>query len=284
MSKKYDFFKTKYGYELLIDLIRLESLEKYIINDTSHYLTYYDITLILEGDGFFLIDGNKFDICRNQIFFSSQNQIRKWEIEKAPKGLVLIFEEEFLCAFFNDAEFVQKLSYFNNVMNPPSIRITDENNEYLVNILENIEKEIISNKDNHILRALLYQALAWLDHKYRSIYAITENKQPSNYVLKFVKLVNKNFQEYHSVNYYAGKLCITPGHLNELLKKHYGITAKQYIQNRIMLEAKRLLSFSNLPVSEIAWKLNFDDTSYFVRLFRKLNGKTPLAYRKKQNP
>ena len=53
--KKYDFFKTKYGDELLIDLIHLETLEKYMVVDCPHYLTYYDITLLIDGKGYFCV-------------------------------------------------------------------------------------------------------------------------------------------------------------------------------------------------------------------------------------
>jgi ethanolamine utilization protein EutQ (cupin superfamily) len=108
----YNFFKTKYGSELLIDLIRLESLESYIRRDPKHYLTYFDITFILEGEGRFLIDGNDFSINAGQLFFTAPNQIREWKIKSMPKGLVLIFEEEFICNFFNDVQFVKKLSFF----------------------------------------------------------------------------------------------------------------------------------------------------------------------------
>ena len=283
--ERYDFFKTKYGQELLIDLIRLETLEKYIIHNTSHFLSYYDITLISEGSGQFCLDENKFPLKSGMIFFTSPMQVRKWEITKVPKGLVLIFEKEFLCTFFNDADFVEKLTYFNKDYFKPSLEVTGTDYSYLVNLFLNIENEIKnrSKKDNHILRALLYQALVWLNRKYQEINNITEIK--NNYrILDFKKLVDKHFIQQHSVSFYADKINITPGHLNYLVKKLYGIPAKQYIQNRLFLEAKRLLANSSLSVSEIAWQLNFQDNSYFARTFKKFTGYTPLSYRQEINP
>ncbi len=283
--ERYDFYKTKYGQELLIDLIRLETLEKYIIHNTSHVLSYYDITLISEGSGQFCLDENKFPVQSGMIFFTSPMQVRKWKITEVPKGLVLIFEKEFLCTFFNDTDFVEKLTYFNTDYFKPSLEVTGTDYSYLVNLFLNIENEIInrSEKDNHILRALLYQALVWLNRKYQEINNITETK--SNYrILDFKKLVDNYFIQQHSVSFYADKLNITPGHLNYLVKKLYGIPAKQYIQNRLFLEAKRLLANSSLSVSEIAWQLNFQDNSYFVRTFKKFTGYTPLSYRQEINP
>lgn len=281
----YDFYKTKYGIELLIDLIPLENLEKYIINAPSHTLTYYDITLITNGTGLFYLDGNQFDIKPGTVFFSSPMQVRKWEIDKVPLGKVLIFEEDFLCEFFNDNQFVQKLSFFNNSQNTTPIVLNGDKYSYFLNILNTIESEIITreSKDNHILRSLLYQALVWLNRTYKQKNPVKEKKADTK-VLQFRKLVDKNFTEEHSVKFYAKRLNITPGYLNDLVNLNMGISAKQIIQNRIFLEARRLLTYSSLTVSEIAWRLNFQDDSYFIRAFKKNNGCTPQTFRKNVNP
>lgn len=281
----YDFFKTKYGSELLIDLIRLESLEKYITGDKAHVLSYYDITLITEGIGSFRVDDFSYIIAPQKIFFTSPMQVRKWEIQKVPRGLILIFEEEFLSTFFNDSEFVQRLSYFNTVYHEPVLSLSTQDFIYFTTVLENIEEEIIEQdkKDNHILRALLYQALCWLDRKY-----LKSNPEPEKasgrYILEFRKMVNLNFKTRHSVGFYADKLHISAGHLNDMVKGHFGISAKNFIQNRIFLEAKRLLLYSTLSVSEIAWNLNFQDDSYFVKAFKNKIGCTPHSYKNSINP
>ncbi|MGD9158229.1 MAG: helix-turn-helix domain-containing protein [Desulfobacteraceae bacterium] len=281
----YDFFKTKYGSELLIDLIRLETLEKYIIGGKPHVLSYYDITLITEGKGSFRLDELSFDIVPRKIFFTSPMQVRKWEIEKVPKGLVLIFEEEFLGAFFNDSEFVPRLSYFNTICHEPVLSLTAQDFTCFKTVLENIEEEIIKHdkKDNHILRALLYQALCWLNRQYLKSNSHSEPASGS-YVFEFREIVNQNFKSHHSVGFYADKLHISAGHLNDVVKHHYGISAKNFIQNRVFLEAKRLLLYSSLSVSEIAWELNFQDDSYFVRAFKNKIGCTPHSYKNVANP
>jgi len=280
----YNFFKTKYGSELLIDLIRLETLESYIRRDPKHCLTYFDITFITEGEGLFLIDGNEFSIGAGQLFFTAPNQIREWKIGSMPNGLVLIFEEEFICNFFNDVQFVQKLSFFTPSQHNPNLTLTKEQGQYYENILVQIENEILSKKDNHLLRALLYQSLAWLNNAYRSLFQLPEVSVIDNRVLQFSQLVEQHFRENHSVGFYAGELCVTPGHLNDLIKKQYTISAKKYLQNRLVTEAKRLLLYSDSSVSEIAWQLNFQDPAYFIRSFRNETGNSPLAFRKKKNP
>ena len=91
-------------------------------------------------------------------------------------------------------------------------------------------------------------------------------------------------KEQHSVQYYADKLCITPNYLNEIVNSAMGMSAKQYIQNKVMEEAKRLLAYTDFSVSEIAFELHFSTVSYFVRCFRQCTGETPLVYRSMHKP
>ena len=99
-----------------------------------------------------------------------------------------------------------------------------------------------------------------------------------------VDTVGEHFREQHSVQFYADKLCITPNYLNEILSSAININAKQYILNKVTDEAQRLLTYTDLPISEIASELHFSTVSYFVRSFRQCIGYTPLAYRKMEKP
>ena len=85
MITQYDFFRTKYGDELLIDLIRLEDLDKYIRFSPVQRLTYYDITIIADGNGTFNIDGYEQDLRQGSVFFSAPGQIRKWNTSETPQ-------------------------------------------------------------------------------------------------------------------------------------------------------------------------------------------------------
>lgn len=281
--KLYDFARKKYGNELLIDLIRLETLARYIQQTPKHRLSYYDITFIPRGSGQFVIDGHDFQIETDQLFFSAPGQTREWKVDEKPKGLVLIFEEEFLCSFFNDPLFVKSLSFFRNKQALPELKLNNEQSNYLTNLLLQIEQEVLSGKENHLLRALLYQVLAWLNNTYRLTHQLSEKLQNPR-VARFFELVEAHFTSEHTTKFYADQLCITSGYLNELVKNEAGTSAKQYIINRQMTEAKRLLQFRDTPVAEIAWQLGFQDPSYFIRLFRNENGLSPLAFRKNQRP
>lgn len=281
--KTFGFSRRKYGGELLIDLIRLESLAKYIRQTPRHALTYYDITLVQVGSGQFALDDVDFPVEPNQLYFTAPAQVREWIVTESPRGLVLIFEEEFLCSFFSDPMFVKNLSFFRNKLAPPQLKLSPEQGQNFTNLLLQIEQEIESSKETHLLRALLYQALAWLNKVYRSAYQLTEKPQNPR-VANFFHLVENHYCTKHATSFYAEELCITAGYLNELVKSETGISAKQYLIDRLIIEARRLLQYSEAPVTEIAWQLGFGDSSYFVRLFRNETGVSPLAFRKSKLP
>lgn len=163
MIAQYDFYRTKYGEELLIDLIDLEDLGKYMKLSPVQRLSYYDITVITGGNGTFSIDDHELEIKQNQVYISSPGQIRKWNTTQTPKGYVLIFEDEFLCTFFNDKQFTKQLSCFNLCDTPPLLELTPDDLLKLTGLLQDIKTEILTfkNNDKHILRALLYQTLVF---------------------------------------------------------------------------------------------------------------------------
>ncbi|MCD8166087.1 MAG: AraC family transcriptional regulator, partial [Bacteroides sp.] len=97
----------------------------------------------------------------------------------------------------------------------------------------------------------------------------------------FKKLVSENYHEPHTMEWYAGKLRLSVEELNVLCKAYSGVTAKQYLLDMIVTEARRLLIYSDRNVNEIAFGLGFEDSSYFSRIFKKKTSLTPSAFLKK---
>jgi AraC-like DNA-binding protein len=262
----------------------LESLWKYISEENPHSLSYFDITLVTEGDGCFSLNGKTLEVAPGKLIFSSPGEVRQWQLEQKPKGFVLIFKEEFLKSFLNDAKFVQKLVFFHS-RDASELLIHGKDKDYLISILSELEAEIRDFKlnDTHILKALIYQLLSWLNRKFKECYPLHDVKMDNRHILAFVNLVDENFLNHHQVSFYARQINVTAGHLNDLCKKSLSVNAKKYIQIKLITEAKKLISYSDLSISQIADRLNFEDPSYFNRTFKACTGVTPLDYRK-NNP
>lgn len=119
----------------------------------------------------------------------------------------------------------------------------------------------------------------------RSFTTAVINTSPSKhmavdrYVHSFVQMVNEGYTFQRNVQEYAERLFITTNYLNKIVRQTLGVSSKQYIQNKVIQESKRLLTYTTLSIAEIASKLHFETASYFIRFFRKHTGCTPRDYR-----
>lgn len=135
----------------------------------------------------------------------------------------------------------------------------------------------------HMLRALLYQTLILLNRKFELRFPIAQKKTTNSHIKRFVELETYH-RQHRTVDYYAQQLHITSGHLNSIVKDYFAISAKAYILNESILEAKRLLTYKDLSIEQITDYLNYQSTTYFIRIFKEHTNKTPLNFRRPGNP
>ena len=109
----------------------------------------------------------------------------------------------------------------------------------------------------------------------------SKNRRHIEITLAFKELLSENEQINRNVSHYAESLHISPVYLNEVVKNVTGVSVSRYIQNELILHAKRMLVYTSLTVREISIHLGIDDYAYFTRLFTKAVGISPTLYRKK---
>ena len=101
-----------------------------------------------------------------------------------------------------------------------------------------------------------------------------------NRMHKLLELIETNYIRHHDVDFYAARLSLGKKRLNVLAAGVFGQTVKQLIQQRLLLQAKRLAARDSTTFKEIAQELGFKDSSYFSRFFRKNSGMTPEEFRR----
>ncbi|MDR1258896.1 MAG: helix-turn-helix transcriptional regulator [Tannerellaceae bacterium] len=282
---QYNHYRKKTVDELRVNVVELHYIKPYLSTTSIHSLTYYDISFITEGSGFFTVGDQTHIVKPYDVIFTKPGEARNWDKKNIRDGFALIFEEEFIMSFFNDRDFLQNLSFFS--MGRYSVKTTLDVDAFirLHNVIMKLKDEIAEAKDRHTVRALLYEVMTQLNRAYLYEHNVLpvlpeENKKVKNkYVNDFLSLVNTHYAQQHSIRYYADRLSITPNYLNEVIKKSIGVNAKLYIQNRILQEAKRMLTYTDMPVSAIAEALCFENSSYFTVFFRTQTRHTPLQYR-----
>ena len=105
------------------------------------------------------------------------------------------------------------------------------------------------------------------------------NKGDIILIHKLSHLVDSYFIKEHSTGFYTSAFNISEKHLNDICNRHFNCGLKTILQDRLMQESRKLLLSSELSVAEIAYKLNFEDNSYFNKVFKKKTGLTPKKFR-----
>lgn len=110
-----------------------------------------------------------------------------------------------------------------------------------------------------------------------------ELKKDANldYVMLFKDLLEQHYKNQKQVSYYVKELFISEKRLNQATSKLFGKTSKEIINDRVMLEAKRILAHTNESVKEICYSLGFEEPTNFVKYFKKHSGATPTEFREK---
>jgi len=97
---------------------------------------------------------------------------------------------------------------------------------------------------------------------------------------RFLKLLSEHAKEEHSLSFYADKLFITPQYLSAILKDQTGKSGSKWINEALIMEAKKLIRSPRSTIQDVAYALNFSDQSTFGKFFKKSIGMSPLVYRR----
>ena len=241
---------------------------------------FYQITLIQNfGKSFIEINTQKFTNFSDALYFISPNQPYSWYRDYSVDGFVIYFSADFLG--WPDERIKDTFSFF-DMYEVNLIEVTDQDlylfraqcEQLLAEFLQNTSKyrlEILKT----MITTLLYKSLELYDAKQQSN---RENKTTS-LVLRFEKYVDNHYLEFKTVNEYAHMLNVTSNHLSQTIKSQTGKSAKNIIDQRVLVEAKNMLKYSDLTVTEIAYQLGFNEPTHFGRFFKKMSHESPQNFR-----
>jgi AraC family transcriptional regulator, transcriptional activator of pobA len=249
-----------------------------------HKHNFYHMVLFTEGGGSHAIDFINFKVKPYQVYFMIPGQVHGWSFEGKVDGYVINFSVPFFQSFLLNPGYIEQFAFFNGAAGNSVIDLPEDMHQQTKNIFEQIvhESENSRSLSPDMVKALLLQFFIAVS---RVGVQLTQSVTAYNYTLfrNFQKLVETNFAKLKLPRDYAALLYITPNHLNALCNEVMNVPAGEVIRQRIVLEAKRLLVNFDLTISEIAYRLNFQDNSYFSRFFKKLEGITPEEFRKHFN-
>ena len=251
---------------------------------SPHRHVFYHLVCFKGGTGHHSIDFTRFPVAEGQIYFMTLGQVHSWSFASPPEGWVVNFSENFLRNFLLSPNYLERFSFFSGNSQDSVVQMVSPVKEKVYAIFDSMLEHYHNHaeKDPDLLRTLLLQLFLTVQNgietaKPSSPPAVSQKQQ---LLTSFKKLIEQHYKTLRRPSEYAELLFITPNHLNALCQDLLGRPAGEVIRDRVLLEAKRLLTNAGMTATEIAYELNFQDNSYFNRFFKKYEGLTPDEFRK----
>lgn len=269
-----------YNLELKNDFVFLEkeNLEQFMDSDISaHSHNYYILSFLYEGSVAHLSDFYQERVSSPAVLLLDIDQVHTHPDMGGCKIVSIAFSTNFVAD--QNQRFLEKVS---RVFSRPFINISSEELDQLDEIIKIIARESSKEtKDYELIKALLNVLIVQCSNLSETHPVFEQNG--NGIYSGFRALLRENLHEQHLVKFYADRLNVSTRILSQCVKNSTSKTPKQLIDQHLLLEAKRLLFWSDVSVKEIAWQLGFETDSYFNRFFKKHTGKTPKEFAIRKN-
>lgn len=253
--------------------------------DIPHMHGFYEIVWFQSGKGVHYVDFQEYPISDDVVFFISPGQIHSFDNRHDQTGFVLKICPEMLNDSGSEGDYL-RYNLFNAFDHLPYCKVAEGDRQRLLNIIEAMGAELresgrVGHKD--YLRALVNMFIIRVqrNNSDSGVRLLDPVRSSHRTFLEFRKLIEEHYCDAHTVKEYAAMLHVSTKTLTQYVNECSSFSPLAMISNRIILEAKRLLCYSVLSVKEIAFRLGFEDPSYFVKFFKRLAGKSPADYRER---
>ena len=250
--------------------------------EVPHRHDFYSILFVQKGKGVHHVDFRDYPLQKNTFYLLSPEQVHHMELETVPEGLALLFTEAFLQRYSMALNYLAELDLFFNCDEAPPISVPTEDLENIQQLLHSIEREHQQATFSlDIIGAYLKILLVQLKRIKQQQYLLKDpfDSRKASIVRSFKKDLETHFKKLHKVHDYAQMQNLSSAYLNEVIKGETGYSVKDFIQKRLILEAKRLALYSDWNMKGIAFELGFDDPAHFSKSFKKQEGKTFTEFR-----
>lgn len=245
--------------------------------DYVHRDDYYIFLFVEKGGGKVLIDFEEYEVTENMLLCILPGQVHFPIGHLNARGRILAVDAMLVKDEFK--EIFEKNSF------PGGKEITDEETiGDLKNYLSLIHRRLLSDNrqlGSCITNDLISSYIGTIAEIYRDALQNTTSKRAAVITSRFKALLSTGYQSRKRPSHYASELNISPVYLNEIIKKTTGMSVGDCIRSEVVLQAKRLLFYTNSSIKEIALKLGYEDWAYFTRLFTKEATMSPTQFRKK---
>jgi AraC family transcriptional regulator, transcriptional activator of pobA len=268
----------------LFDIFSLDNLPLHFADRASakHSQRQFEMIWLIEGEGVHIVDGTTFTLQPHHMYCVIPGMEHQLSLHPEAKGFILSFCNTFLQQDPENVMAVPSASIRRQLMHATEMSVSIDAAEEMTDLLTLLLKE----KKRHL------QSKSEMLHKYFRLFLDSfsrlqeikghpvSGKMMHKLVDRFLALVEDKFRERLTVTDYAKAVFVTPNYLNHVIKTTTGLTAREHIQQRILLEAKTELRRQGASMKQIAYHLGFDDLGHFSKFFKNTAGKNFTDYKK----
>lgn len=272
-------FRFSDNETMSFEIDQIEQLPSVARSAHAARTNFYSIMWVTGGVGWRYIDFQAYPIQPHTLYFITPGQVHSWNIQAPLTGYAILFLRDFLLF---QKDYLHRFDFFHRIDQAPVIDLNDDQVEPFQHLVEVMMREYYSNQPGRMqviqsyLQIFLIQAQRY--------YAASDTTNPPRADLllidAFQRSIDQHYLSVRTVRQYANMLAITPEHLTTVAKQRTGSTASGLIRSRIIMEAKRLLAYTDQTVAQVCHQLHFDDPSYFSRYFKRETGQSPVTFRR----
>ena len=255
-------------------------------SDPPHRHNFQEMIFLEAGRWRHSVDGHRAELLAPAVSLIGKGQVHVVEGGADLSLWIVRFTDDFLPASLIGPAWNYHATLFNQLGPKQTVALRPAEMRELVLLLEQIEREYArpaSFQQESALRHLLSVLIIRIERLHQSaLDADHHGLEEYRVYQQFMTLLEQEFARHHDVEYYAGALSIAPAKLARLLGRIVGRPTKQLIDERIILEARRYLHYTDLSVKEIAFALGYGDLFHFSKTFKRLARVAPQAFREQR--
>ncbi len=251
-----------------------------------HRHDYHELVWVREGCGRHSIDGQKVEVRPGTVTLIGRGQVHVFEGAGGLHGAVIRFEDDIVAG---PPTGLANPAWLLSARGGHTVEVPADDVASLEATIASLEAETGRSGDDgctlDLQRHLLQVLLIWLQRWYDATH--DDPHEPGHPEMqmhrRFSEVLERDYARNHDAGHYADTLAVPAAALSKALSEATGKTTKELILDRVMVEAARLLRFTDLTVGQIAAQVGFDDPLYFSRAFKRQRGLSPQAFREESH-
>ena len=255
-----------------------EHLQNHQFINHHHKHSTFVTVLFTQGHGEHVIDFKSYPVKAGSLFFLNPGQVHCWTLSPDTDGFVFFHSREYYDAFFQKFT-IDTFPFFSPAEYEPLVETSSDLQARLTGLFQQMVAEYGADKPFKDIALLSLVTALYVEVS--RVCQPSKGKEENHYhqkVKRLQKLIDEHYKEKKLPSEYAELMYMTPRHLNRITQEVLHVSPTDLIQDRIILEAKRLLIHEDSTVTMVADALGYDELSYFIRLFRKKTSITPKEF------